>query len=141
MNNEILVLKMEEVDIEETAKVSTEAFNFVNQGWTEEESLEYIKRVFSFDCNYVAKEKERVVGFIVSQSREDHVYIEALAVHPQYMNKGIGKLLLNKVLTIGKENGFKQFKMTADPKSIAYSWYSKIGFKETGWVELILDTN
>lgn len=141
MNNEILVLKMEEVDIEETAKVSTEAFNFVNQGETEEESLEYIKRVFSFDCNYVAKEKKRVVGFIVSQSREDHVYIEALAVHPQYMNKGIGKLLLNKVLTIGKENGFKQFKMTADPKSIAYSWYSKIGFKETGWVELILDTN
>jgi ribosomal protein S18 acetylase RimI-like enzyme len=141
MNNEILVLKLEEGDITETAQVSTTAFNFVNQGCTEKESLEYIKRVFLFDFNYVAKENGEILGFIIAQSREDHIYIDAIAVHPNNMNRGIGKLLLNNVLKLGKEKGFKFFKMTADPKSIAYSWYSKIGFKETGWVELILETN
>ena len=52
--------------------------------------------------------------------------------------KGIGKVLLKYVVETASKNGIK----VADKrKDFLQSWYHKLGFVETGWVEFEADVN
>jgi ribosomal protein S18 acetylase RimI-like enzyme len=134
----IAIQKISKVNLKEAAIVMMKAFNTVNQGWTEEASVEYTRRILKYSCSYIAVDNDKAVGFLAADIREDHVYIDAIGVLPEYMGQGIAKYLFNVALQHAKENKVELLKMTADPTSIAYQWYMKLGFKETGWVELMM---
>lgn len=130
--------KFNKNEIKQIAKVMKEAFNSVHQGWSDQESLEYIEEYFNKPANFIAKEKDQIVGFIIADKHSDHLFIDAIGVLPTEMNKGIAKALWNKILEYCKEENITEIKMIADPKSVAYQWYKKLQFTETGWVELAL---
>lgn len=125
-------------DVKEIAKVMMDAFNSVNQGWTDKSSLAYINEYFDKSANLVAKKGNRIVGFIVADKRSDHLFVDAIGVLPSEMGKGIAKELWKGILNYCKQNNVPEIKMIADPTSTAYKWYKKLNFKETGWVELNL---
>ena len=52
------------------------------------------------------------------------------------MGHGIAKTLWNSLIELTKNQDLRTIKIIADPKSVAYQWYMKLGFEETGWVEL-----
>lgn len=126
------------VDIKEIASVMMAAFNRVDQGWTDESSLAYINEYFDKSANLAAKKDNRIVGFLVADKRSDHLFIDAIGVLPSEMGNGIAKELWSGMLRYCKQNNVPEIKMIADPTSVAYKWYKKLNFKETGWVELNL---
>lgn len=125
-------------DINQIANVMREAFNSINQEWSESESLEYIKEYFNKSANFVVKENQNILGFVIADKHSDHLFIDTIGVLPSEMNKGLAKILWNKIIEYCKQEHIKEIKMIADPKSIAYQWYKKLQFNETGWVELSL---
>lgn len=134
----IKIEKFNKKEIKQISYVMKEAFNSVDQNWSDQEGLEYIEEYFNKSANFVAKENDKIVGFIVADKHSDHLFIDAIGVLPSEMNKGIAKSLWNKILEYCKKENITEIKMIADPKSIAYQWYKKLQFKETGWVELAL---
>ncbi len=126
-------------DVKEIAEVMKNAFNSVDQGWTDESSLVYINEYFDKSANFVAKIDNRIVGFVIADKRSDHLFVDAIGVLPSEMGKGIAKELWRVIVSYCKQNQVTKIKMIADPTSVAYKWYKKLNFKETGWVELNLD--
>ena len=65
--------------------------------------------------------------------REDSGVIKRMYVRPQFRGKKLGNLMIEKVISVSKENGFSNLYLyTALFMSSAVSLYKKFGFKETG---------
>ena len=63
--------------------------------------------------------------------REDAGEIKRMYVKPKFRGKKLGNLMVEKIISISKENGFsKLFLATALFMSTAVSLYKKFGFKE-----------
>lgn len=82
------------------------------------------------DISLVAKENDRVVGFIRTKIFPDHIRVRTMYVHPDHMGKGIGTSLwleMQKFLPRG-------IPIVAYPAEHTKSvdWYKKMGFVETG---------
>ena len=82
------------------------------------------------DISLVAKDNERVVGFIRFKIHPDSVEWLSLYVHPDYFGKGIGTVLWeesSKLLPEGKP-------VTAEVATYtkAVDFYKKLGFVDTG---------
>ena len=135
----IRIEKLDKKDLESTASVMRSAFASVGQKWNREDSITYIQDHLEDACIYVAKENNVLVGFLVADKHTDHLFIDAIGVVPVAMGKGIAKALWNQAVEYCREKHIPQAKMIADPQSQAYQWYKRLGFEETGWVEMSLD--
>jgi ribosomal protein S18 acetylase RimI-like enzyme len=60
----------------------------------------------------------------------NHWFIDALAVYPSGQNKGVGKLLFDDSLDIGKQSGAKTMSLIVeDTNEVAYALYRSYGFE------------
>jgi ribosomal protein S18 acetylase RimI-like enzyme len=60
----------------------------------------------------------------------NHWFIDALAVYPSGQNKGVGKLLFDDSLAIGKQSGAKTMSLIVeDTNEVAYALYRSYGFE------------
>ena len=107
--------------------------NFINQ-----------KDVYSFivlDCDAESFD-QKLVGFgslHLSRKVRGGVigFIEDIAILENYRGKGIGKLLLKKLITKAKEESC--YKLVLECKAENSEFYQKIGFKKSGFsMSLIL---
>ncbi|MCL1865356.1 MAG: GNAT family N-acetyltransferase [Spirochaetes bacterium] len=102
---------------------------------------EYKKRAESNElpCSFVALCNEFPVGMVSLrtvdlQSREDLTpWLSALYVLPDYRNRGIGSELINAVLDLSREKGFKKIFLFLDNRDIIKleKYYST-----RGWIYL-----
>jgi GNAT superfamily N-acetyltransferase len=63
----------------------------------------------------VAEFDERIVGFAsgdVVEEYADHYYMHALYLHPSYVEKGIGKVLMNEFKECVRQQGFQKMVCT-----------------------------
>lgn len=127
-------------DQDQIAWVLMEAFNAVDQGWTPKSSREWIKTYADYSCYFIAKVDDQIVGFIAAHKKANELFLDAIGVLPEFMGRGIGKALWQAAMDYCKDNNLAEIKMIADPKSTAYKWYKRLGFNQTGWVELQLKT-
>ncbi|PIY16967.1 hypothetical protein CO112_01940 [Candidatus Dojkabacteria bacterium CG_4_9_14_3_um_filter_150_Dojkabacteria_WS6_41_13] len=139
MTRSVKLEKISSLNHELAAKVFQEAFNYVGQNWSETESIKYVERIAKYACSYVAILEGAAVGIIAADIKDDHLFVDAIGVSPKHMKEGIATLLWNQAKSFAKQSNISIIKMIADPKSLAYSWYEKLGFSETGWVELLLE--
>ncbi len=135
---ELIIDKFDKNEIDRIANVMQQAFNSVNQDWTERSSKAFVREVFNMSCNLVAKMNGTIVGFIVANKQSDNLFVYAIGVKPNEMRKGVAKKLWERAMQYCKENNLYKVKMISNPKSQAYQWYKKLGFVDTGWVELSL---
>lgn len=78
--------------------------------------------------NFIAKEKNRVVGIITGHSYYKEVHIGDLIVLEEYRNKHIGTKLVNAVENYYKNKGFENINLTTYAFQ-APEFYKKCGFE------------
>ena len=81
---------------------------------------------------YVCLVNEKIVGYCFGEKESGEILV--LAVLPEYENLGIGKELLNKVVSDFKKLGHKYLFLgcSSDPKSRSYGFYRHLGWASTG---------
>lgn len=63
----------------------------------------------------------------------EEAHINLLAIHPQYQRRGLGKLLLSKLLCQAKNLGLERATLEVRASNhIALTMYQKFGFQEAG---------
>lgn len=136
----IKIERMAEADIKEVSTVMRTVFNEQGDDWSEEISLQEVQENFQGDANFVARDGERIVGSVIaypiSIESERGMYVDTFVVLGEYRGKGVGKLLWNKVEEYAKKNSYKFINVLANPKWSSYDLYKRMGFKESGWVDL-----
>jgi ribosomal-protein-alanine N-acetyltransferase len=80
----------------------------------------------------VARQKDKICGFVISRQAADEEELLMIAVDPEYQNQGVGYLLLEQMLLSARANDvFAVFlEMRAD--NPAAKLYTKFGFREVG---------
>ena len=81
----------------------------------------------------VAKEKNEIVGFAGIIILPDDIEITNIVTKKTERKKGIGKLLLDKIIEISKEEKKELLSLEVNEKNlIAINLYSKFGFEKVG---------
>lgn len=88
---------------------------------------------------YVAEHNNQVVGFVNAVKLHgciDYSYIEitCLVVSQSYQKMGIGKLLLEHIESLGRENNIEKFSITSGlHRKGAHAFYEKNGYQRGGY--------
>jgi GNAT superfamily N-acetyltransferase len=76
-------------------------------------------------------EMDRVpIAFYTLQEKAGSAWIENLWVLPEYIGKGVGKLLFLHAVELSRQRGYKTLQLEADPNAIGF--YEKMGMKKIG---------
>jgi ribosomal protein S18 acetylase RimI-like enzyme len=72
---------------------------------------------------------ESITGLIEMMLREDHLWIENVAVSPEQQGKGLGRRLLAHAETIAKENGLSEVRLLTNAAFVLnVRLYEKTGY-------------
>ncbi len=131
------IKKAKRSDFKEIAKIYSQEFSKppYSEPWDEKTAFKKIK-IFSKYCDIwkVVYEKE-IIGFIVVNPNQfyprDVAFGEEIAIKEKYQRRGVGSKLLEKIMEIYKEKGFKSFMGIANKKSKAFKLYKKLGILES----------
>ncbi len=88
---------------------------------------EYLKSSFIF----IAEQNKKIVGVIVlSPLSEDLVEIKNIAVEPEFQGQGIGSYLIENMISVAIEQGYKEICIGTANSSIGQLYlYQKLGFE------------
>ncbi len=79
---------------------------------------------------YIAKTKNKIVGFIGIWLESTRLHIINVAVHPEYRNEGVGTQLLLFAIDYAKERKFKEVSLEVRKSNEnAIRLYKKLGFE------------
>ncbi len=82
---------------------------------------------------YVAQKCGEIVGYIGAHNVLGEVGITNIAVSPEYRRQGVGRLLLNKLISVSKEENAEFVTLEVRKSNIgAISLYEKTGFCVVG---------
>ncbi|MEP1209089.1 MAG: GNAT family N-acetyltransferase [Rhizobiaceae bacterium] len=71
-------------------------------------------------------------GFIVSFSRDNHLFVENIAIHPDFQNQGIAKRVFAVLVERSKRIGHSAIELyTNEMMTENLTFYPKLGFRET----------
>lgn len=136
----VRITTMIDDEIDEVTDVFLAVFNHVGEGWTREAARKHIKENFFDTCHFVARYDDKILGFIMAipLTRENgrEVFIDSIAVLPEYQHTGIGKMLWDTLNAYALENKCIGIRLLANRKLKSFDWYSKMGYRESGWIEL-----
>jgi ribosomal protein S18 acetylase RimI-like enzyme len=131
---------MQKDDFAEVAEVFRTTFNGLREDWSRESALGHVEQNFFGDAHWVAKENEKIIGFLIGivlvREAGPELFIDSIAVLPEHQAQGVGAKLWQKAEEFTKQNNFKAIRLQANPALPSYAWYQKMGFSESGWVEL-----
>lgn len=84
-------------------------------------------------CYIVAKINSEIVGFAGIWKSVDDLHITNIVVKKDFRKNGIGSLLLQKLILLTNEFGYKELTLEVNASNIpARKLYLKFGFKELG---------
>lgn len=85
----------------------------------------------SYRNTFLVAEKDRdIIGFVIgiTQRKEGHILV--IAVRDDFKRKGIGTVLMQKLISVYKKNGITRLRLEVRESNIAaISMYRKLGFK------------
>lgn len=98
-------------------------FNYIN--FCVKQGYAYIAILDGCECGYILayRKPDMMLG--------EEIYIELLAVLPEYQRKGIGTKLLDKIKEQAKKEEIKELALRTGCYRDAYEIYKKYGFKDT----------
>lgn len=97
---------------------------------------EYVEFCIKQNYSYIAFMENVVCGVLLAYVKPDVfdgkiVYIELLAVLPEYQKRGIGMELLNRVKADAQINEFSELSLRTGCYMDSYQIYKNYGFKDT----------
>ncbi len=144
------IRKINQDDLSNVLDLIIELAVFEKESSAVELTLDQLKKDFSenlFDC-LVAEHNEGVIGMALFYSRYSTwkgktIHLEDLIVTNSYRGKGVGKLLLDKLIFTAKEQGVKRVEWSVlDWNEPAISFYKNVGAKILrNWLVVQLDEN
>ena len=126
--DEVEIVELKEEYCSQVAEIEKKTFSM---SWSEKAFLECIEHP---DRHYFcAVCKEEVLGYCGYWGVLDEAEIYNVAVKDDSRGRGIGKLLLTKLIDYGKSDNRKRFLLEVRcGNKAAISLYKKLGFKEDG---------
>jgi ribosomal protein S18 acetylase RimI-like enzyme len=83
-------------------------------------------RVWVIDCG------ARVVGLLVTQDRDDHLFLDTIAVAPDTQGSGFGKRLMARAEADAVELGLAEIRLyTNEAMTENLTFYPRLGYRET----------
>ena len=99
--------------------------------WTLDAFREETQRSFSF--LWVLLEKEELVGYVCFWTMAGELHLMNIAVHPRRRGRGLGRMLLDKMITTGMGEGADCALLEVRPSNgPARKLYKSAGFREIG---------
>ena len=101
---------------------------------TKNERLEYFHTLYEPDilneeASIVLIKDNLIIGFsYVLEFEEDSRHISCMCIHPDFQGKGLGKLLLFKIINIVSKQGAKYITLGTETKMRAFHLYKNNGF-------------
>lgn len=92
----------------------------------------YARKLMDNAIIFKACDKLNVIGLVACYANDPskvNAYIPFVAVNRDYRGRGVGRVLLNKVITELKGDGFKNLSLTVRKTSKAFYLYKNLGFK------------
>jgi len=124
----IKIFPMTYEDIDDVLAISFLSFPI---SWSRESFLTELENNFSYYV--VAKSDDIIVGFGGTWIIIDESHITNIAVHPSFRGLGIGELILNSLIDLGKPHFISSMTLEVRASNVvAISLYNKFGFKEEG---------
>ena len=140
---DIKLKKAKKRNFKEMSKIYIKAFSEppYNEKWTKKQGLTKIK-LFSKYCEiWEILYKKQLIGFIIINSNfwlpGKFCFVEDIAIKKEFRGKGIGTIVLKKIMKRYKEKGFEYFLGLANKQSKAFKLYNKLGIKENKVDKLI----
>ena len=90
------------------------------------------------DIGFVAEVDKKVVGAVWVRIMNDYGHIDnetpsfAISLYKEYRGSGIGTALMNKMLCILKQRGYRQSSLAVQKANYAVKMYQKAGFVIVG---------
>lgn len=123
------ILLMKIADYEEVYKLwkNTEGMGLRSLDDSRDGIMTFLNR--NPNTNFVCKENNKVVGVILSGHDGRRGYIYHLAVSQKYRKKGIGKILVEKVICALKTEGIKKIALVVfDANESGNAFWESVGF-------------
>jgi GNAT superfamily N-acetyltransferase len=102
------------------------------------ELLELSETAVREERTRVALVGDRIVGFASTIVGEDAVEVEDLFVDPDWMRQGIGRALVEDVLTTARTAGLSRVEVDANRHALGF--YTQVGFTSLGEVPVAYGT-
>ena len=83
----------------------------------------------------IASEGGKAVGAVWTRIMNDYGHVDdqtpslAVSLFKEYRDRGIGTALMNKMLCLLKEEGYKRVSLSCQKANYAAKWYMKLGFR------------
>ncbi|MCJ7812438.1 ribosomal protein S18-alanine N-acetyltransferase [bacterium] len=84
-----------------------------------------------FGISIIAEVDQFIVGYLIGWFVANEIHIGNIAVHPKWRRKGIGEMMIQKLLTEYKSCSLVQLEVRFSNRA-ARSLYRKLGFYEIG---------
>lgn len=87
------------------------------------------------DYCIVAEDDSRVIGAVWTRIMNDYGHIDdetpsfAISLYKEYRGQGTGTRMMNEMLALLKEKGYKQASLAVQKSNYAVRMYEKVGFK------------
>jgi ribosomal protein S18 acetylase RimI-like enzyme len=108
------------------AKIYSEEYSKqpYNEPWDKKLALFKLKKSFNYSDIYIIEKEKETIGFIIINTNfwfpfEDF-FIEDFAINDKYQKKGIEEKIINQVMKIYKNKGYKNCLTIAKRKSDIY---------------------
>jgi ribosomal protein S18 acetylase RimI-like enzyme len=122
----------DEADILSGIAFSAKAHWGYPERWMEiwKPQLTFSPEYFEENESWVAVDGEKPIGFYTLQEKHGNAWIDNLWVLPEYIGKGIGKMLFFHAAELSRQRGYKALQLEADPN--AFGFYEKMGMHKIG---------
>jgi len=147
LSENISFRKAKEKDIEACSRIMAEEYNKppYNQEWEEETAAQRLYELLRIypDTSFVIETNKNIIGFIFCSVETTFngkcLYVHDFVISAENQGKGIGTNTLELLKKYAKENELNEISLNAYLYSFAYTFYKKLGFKESDFRYLSKD--
>lgn len=123
-----MIFRVEDLEVL-SGEIANIEKNCFSTPWSEEQ----IRASSDSTVFFIAKYDDRYVGYGGMYSVLDEGYVTNIGVLPEYRKKGIGKMILEKLLECAKAKKLTFLSLEVRPSNVpAISLYEKYGFEMVG---------
>jgi ribosomal protein S18 acetylase RimI-like enzyme len=94
--------------------------------WVAENFLSELPQ--KWDLSLAALLDDAIIGFLIASRKKESLHIHRLAVKHEYQSKGVGKMLLLELLTLGEKYAMPTTLKVDCSNEGAINFYKRLGF-------------
>jgi len=92
--------------------------------------LTFSPEYFEQNESWVAETNGDPIAFYTLQEKDGNAWIEDLWVSPEFIGKGVGKILFSHAVELSSRRGYQTLQLEADPNAVGF--YERMGMHQIG---------